>query len=142
MSSKLTCPICGQKFDVCVSCERHNITSWKTLTDTENHFTIFTILHKYNVTKKITKEQAKELLLKCDLTGWENFQTGIASIIAKILKEETPIKEEVKEIKQPIVKPIEEIIENPVVDIIKNPMRTTEIIKPTKKQYNKNNTEK
>lgn len=136
-NKKLECIVCGSKYDGCISCERNSLTSWKTVCDTENHFTIFTILHKYNVTKKITKEQAKELLLKCDLTGWENFQIGIASSIAKILKEKTPIKEEVKEIK-----PIGEAIEKPVVDIIKNPMITTEIIKPTKKQYNKNNTEK
>ena len=146
MSAKLICPICGAKFDGCRSCQKNNITSWKTVTDTENHFTIFTILHRYNVTKKITKEQAKELLLKCDLKGWENFQAGIVSSITKILKKETPIMEEVKEIEQPIVEPIEEVIEEPVVEVIEKPVEATEFIKPEiktiKKQYNKKNTKR
>lgn len=90
MSDKmLKCSVCGVNFEACVSCEKNNLISWKTVTESENHFNIYVILHRYNVTKKITKEQAKDMLLKCDLTDYENFKTISGELIAKILKEDS-----------------------------------------------------
>ena len=136
MSAKLICPVCGNSFDGCYSCEKHELTSWKTICDTENHFNIFIILHKYNVTKKITKEKAKELLLKCNLTGYENFQKNIAESIKNILEEEKPVIEPAiieETIEQEII--IEKAVE-PIAEI-------KEEIKPIRQnKYNRKSTKK
>lgn len=93
---KLICPICGQEFDGCRTCRQHDLASWKTVCDTENHFNIFVILHKYNVLKKTTKEQAKKELLECDVTGYETFPKSVKASIEDILGKQ----EEIKEVKQ------------------------------------------
>lgn len=94
---KLVCPICGTKFDGCRTCHQHDIASWKTITDTENHFIIFVILHKYNVLKSITKEQAKKELLECDVTGYESFPKSIKASIEDILGKKEEPKQEIKQ---------------------------------------------
>lgn len=147
MSAKLKCPVCGQLFDGCNTCEKNSITSWKTICDTENHFNIYIILHRYNVTKKITKEQAREFLLKCDLTGYENFQKNVVENIKNILKEEKPVvkPEVIKEIlmEETVV---EETVE-PVTEIktiIEEIIEIKEEVKPVKQnnKYNRKNTKK
>lgn len=116
-NKKLTCPICGSKYDACISCERHSLASWKTVCDTENHFKIFTTLHKFNVLKKITKSKAKELLLGCDLIGYELFpksvKESIENIIGKDDTKEKKIEPEIPELKieeEDLIK-TEEVIE-------------------------------
>lgn len=101
---KLICPICGTKFDGCRTCHQKDIASWKTLTDTENHFNIFVILHKYNVLKSITKEQCKELLLECDITGYKEFPKHIMESIKDIID----TKEENKQINQTVQKNVQQ----------------------------------
>lgn len=104
VDKKLTCPICGQKFSACITCNKHDIASWKTLTDTENHFNIFVILHKYNVLKSIAKEQCKKLLLECDITGYEEFPKHIMESIKDIID----TKEENKQVNQTIQKNVQQ----------------------------------
>ena len=123
-NKKLICPICGLKFEGCRSCQKTDIASWKMVCDTENHFKIFTILHKFNVLKKITKTKAKELLLKCDLTGYELFpksvKESIENIIGKDDTKEKKIEPEVPELKieeEDLIK-AEEIIEVDVPEAI------------------------
>ena len=79
---KLVCAICGREYDGCRTCKTHDLASWKTVCDTENHFNIFVILHKYNVLKKITKEQAAAALsaLKMPAKIQEHIHKDIKSI--------------------------------------------------------------
>lgn len=95
--NKLTCAVCGTEYDGCRTCHNHDITSWKMITDTENHFAIFVILHKYNVLKSITKEQAKRELLECDVTGYETFPKSIKASIEDILDKKEESKQEIKQ---------------------------------------------
>ena len=101
---KLICPICGKKFDGCRTCHQKDIISWKTLTDTENHFNIYVILHKYNVLKSITKEQCKKLLLECDIVGYEEFPKHIMENIKDIID----AKEENKHVNQTTQKSVQQ----------------------------------
>lgn len=135
MSAKLICPICNKSFDGCRSCEKYELTSWKTICDTENHFNIYVILHRYNVTKKYTKEQARKALLKCDLTGYENFQKNVAESIKNILKEE------IKPVVQPEVIEETQMVETTSEETVE---ATTEDIKPIRQnnKYNRKNTKR
>ena len=58
----------------------------KTIVDTMEHYKIHIILSDYT-NKRITKEDAKKMLLDCDIGDYKKFLPHIASVIDEIFKE-------------------------------------------------------
>ena len=81
------CIICGKGYHVCNSCaEEKQFTPWRTLTDTSDHFLIYTTLSQYNG-GLITKEQARESLEKRDLRDKDTFKERVRNTIDEIMDE-------------------------------------------------------
>lgn len=86
-----TCSICGGKYEVCRSCaDKLSLKPWKTVTDTIEHYKIYLAIHGYTVTKN--KENARNELVKCDMSGLETFNPEIKSIIKEIMADPPKIK--------------------------------------------------
>lgn len=80
------CSICGIGYHLCNTCSDQKIIKpWRTVTDSIEHFKIYTVIHGYTISKD--KETAKNELQKCDLTGLENFNPEIKTVIKEILEE-------------------------------------------------------
>lgn len=89
MATTVKCSICNKEYEVCNSCKNQKtFKPWRTVTDTIEHYKIYLAIHSYTISKN--KELAKEELQKCDLTGLENFNSEIKSVISEIM--ETPVK--------------------------------------------------
>ena len=88
-----TCIICGQKYHLCIACERKKATwkSWRRFVDNENCYEIYNILNSYKF-NKITKLEAKEMLNDVDLSNLENFKEKVQNEIKDILTEEKTVK--------------------------------------------------
>lgn len=83
------CIVCGKGYYSCDTCnEIKNFTPWRVLTDTIEHFTIYTILKDYN-NGYISKEEAKELLEKCDLSEQDTFKESAKKVLSRIFTEES-----------------------------------------------------
>lgn len=79
------CIICGTGYHACNSCDEvKNFKPWRAFTDTIEHHKIKLVLDDY-AAKIIDDKQAKEMLEKCDLTGYEDFVPHIANLIKRIL---------------------------------------------------------
>lgn len=80
------CEICNEGYHVCRSClEQRTFKSWKTVTDTIEHYKIYLAIHGYTVSKD--KEKTKAELQDCDLSGLENFKPEIKAVIKEIMTE-------------------------------------------------------
>lgn len=80
------CVVCGKGYYACDSCnETKTFSPWRTLTDSIEHFKIFTILKDYN-NKIITKDEAKELLSSLNINDKESFKESSKKLIDEILK--------------------------------------------------------
>lgn len=81
------CVICGKGYHACDSCnEIKSFTSWRSLTDTIEHFKIFTILKDYN-NKLISANEAKKLLSGIDLSDTDTFKPSAKKVLDEILRE-------------------------------------------------------
>lgn len=80
------CKICGRGYHVCNSClEQKTIKPWRTITDTAEHFLIYTAIHGYTISKD--KEKAKKELQDCNLSDLENFKPEVKYVIKEIMAE-------------------------------------------------------
>lgn len=78
------CVLCGTGYHACDSCEKEKtFTPWRTLTDTVEHYKIFTILKEYK-NKLIDRDRAKELLSSLNLSGKENYKESAKKVLADI----------------------------------------------------------
>lgn len=78
------CVLCGTGYHACDSCNKEKtFTPWRTLTDTIEHYKIFTVLKDYN-NKMIDRAKAKELLSGLDLSGKENYKESAKKVLADI----------------------------------------------------------
>lgn len=85
------CKICGKGYHVCNTCKtQKTFKAWRSVTDTIDHFLIFSAIHGYTVTKN--KDQAKAELQSCDLSGLESFNSEIKSVIKEIMQEPSKIE--------------------------------------------------
>lgn len=81
------CVLCGTGYHACDTCNKvKSFTPWRTLTDTIEHYKIFMILKDYN-NKIINREQAKELLLKLDLSDKDTYKDSAKNILVDIYAE-------------------------------------------------------
>ena len=78
------CVLCGTGYHACDSCNKEKtFTPWRTLTDTIEHYKIFTILKDYN-NKLIDRDRAKELLSCLDLSEKESYKESSKKVLADI----------------------------------------------------------
>lgn len=103
---KRTCTVCGKEYEFCPDCREYALQpSWKNIYHDENCREIAHILTA--VGRTITAEEAKEKIVKCDLTNKDNFN----EVWRKPLFELLGINEKVEEPK------VEEKIEEPKVGL-------------------------
>lgn len=82
------CICCQVKYTYCPSCSDFNhLPRWMNVYHDENCRDIFNIISGYTH-KRHTKEEAKELLKKCDLSKKYSFKENLKVLIDEILKEE------------------------------------------------------
>ena len=87
-SLNATCRLCGAKYHRCDHCDelKHVLTSWKMVSDTEEHYKIFCILRNYNL-GKIKKEEAAKQLSACDLSDVQNWTIeGNKTLIKELMQ--------------------------------------------------------
>lgn len=85
--AKAECKICGVEYDVCAFCPNTaNITPWRRLCDTSEHFKLFMLLSDYSG-KVITKEYAKEMLNELGVTAESvsSFREPVKNMVYEIL---------------------------------------------------------
>lgn len=90
MSEKINhwCIICGKGYYACDACSRiKNFTPWRTLADSAPHFQIYMIIRDYN-NKKLSRQEARDALLKTDLSDMDSFKESARTALSEILKEE------------------------------------------------------
>lgn len=84
-----SCPICGTRYHVCTDCQKtKSFTPWRTLTDSINCYKIFIILNDH-ANHQSDRATAGKQLQKCDLSQLDSFETGIQTMIRKILDKST-----------------------------------------------------
>lgn len=94
------CVICGKGYHACDSClEERQFTPWKTLTDTSNHFQIYSTLSMYNG-NFIDKAEARKRLSRRDLRDKDTFKESVRNTIDEIMDEPKPTR---RATKRPIV---------------------------------------
>ena len=87
------CKICGKGYNACDTCiNQKNYAAWRAIACTQDHFQAYMVLYEYgNGTLK--KADAKEMLSKVDIEGWEGYAAHNRDVIAEILAEdEKPIE--------------------------------------------------
>ncbi len=83
-----TCILCGNKYSYCSGCaEFDHLPRWMECYCSENCKDIFNILSSYNMNHK-TKEEAKALLEKCDLTMTDTYSEFNKNCINSIMADE------------------------------------------------------
>lgn len=103
------CVLCGREYNYCPNCAKdRSKPTWHKLFDNENCKDIFNILNDYTF-ELSTKEEAKELLSKCDIAIELNdhYRNEINAIMAEPKK--------TKQVKK--VEEVEEVKEEPKVEI-------------------------
>ena len=87
------CKICGKGYNACDTCiNQKNYAAWRAIACTQDHFQAYMVLYEYgNGTLK--KADAKEMLSKVNVDGWEGYAAHNRDVIAEILAEdEKPIE--------------------------------------------------
>lgn len=98
--------MCGIGYHACDSCSKEkNVTPWRSLTDTVEHYKIFMVLRDYK-NKLISRAKAKEFLSELDLSDKDNYKDNVKSVLADINTVEQAITAETKMPTQQISKDI------------------------------------
>ena len=88
----LWCVVCGKGYHACDSCnETKSFTPWRSLTDSIEHYKIFTVLRNFN-NKLISKEEARELLSTVDLSDKDSFKDSSKKVLDEIFKDDVVAK--------------------------------------------------
>lgn len=86
------CVVCGKGYHACDSCnETKSFTPWRSLTDSIEHYKIFTVLRNFN-NKLISKEEARELLSTVDLSDKDSFKDSSKKVLDEIFKDDVVAK--------------------------------------------------
>ena len=122
------CILCGKEYKYCKSCSKDTKKeTWHTLYDTENCKNISKALTDYNF-KKITKEEARDILSQCDLTIKLNdhYRNEIETIMvkpkrgtrAKAMVIDEVMPEMAEEIVQELVEEIKEEVQEELSGVV------------------------
>lgn len=106
------CLTCGEKYSYCPTCNRNRPT-WMSEFHTENCKNIFDICTRFNM-EFMSKVEAQEALIECDLSNQENFKSFVKRDIENIFKEEPKAKRG----KKPEMEIIEEVFEDVVHEVV------------------------
>lgn len=94
MDYSKTCKVCGNVYKYCVYCrEFDNQPKWRMLFDTDNCRKIFHAVSDY-LTGEINEDQAKEILVKCDIANKNKFNDNVKKVLSELFSEDK--KETVK----------------------------------------------
>lgn len=95
------CRVCQSKYEYCPTCSQDKYKpTWMVEFHEENCMKIWDICTRFNM-ELMSKEEAKEAILKCDLSKKETFVDFVQKDIENILFEEPkPVIEEIK----PVIK--------------------------------------
>lgn len=105
------CIVCGEIYTYCNSCsEFDKYPRWMGVYHEENCKNVFDITSKF-LSGHITKEEAKELLDKCNLSNKKNFHKVILETINKIYASEKRNKKTTKTNTEKVLEQPEEIKE-------------------------------
>lgn len=87
-----TCRLCGAKYHRCDHCDelKHVFTSWKMISETEEHYKIFCILRNYSL-GKIKKEEAAKQLSAYNLSDVDNWTNEANKKLIKEVMETTRV---------------------------------------------------
>lgn len=90
------CVLCGKGYHACDFCDgTSTFTPWRSLTDTPEHFKIFTVLKDYN-NHLISKKDARDLLSTMDLSDQNTFKDSSKKVLDEIFRENTVESKTVK----------------------------------------------
>ena len=90
MAKKRECYLCGTKYNFCSTCDEDRYApAWKHSFHSEDCAKIFQCCVDYNMSL-ITKDEAKSILLGCDLSDKKSFREDAQETISKILAEDKP----------------------------------------------------
>lgn len=81
-----TCRLCGAEYERCDNCDKlkHVLTSWKMISETEEHYKIFCVLRNYNL-GKIKKEETVNQLSNYDLSDVDKWTNEANKVLVKEL---------------------------------------------------------
>ena len=107
------CKVCGKGYNACDTCvNQKNYAAWRAIACTQDHFQAYMVLYEYgNGTLK--KADAKEMLSKVDIEGWEGYAAHNRDVIAEILAEDEKPAEVIPE-------PLK-VVEPQVVQVVSQP---------------------
>lgn len=79
------CAICGKGYHLCVSCKEHKeLTPWKAITDTSEHYKIYQVLVGFNG-GVYTKDEAKKKFESIDLSDIDELRDDVKKQIVDII---------------------------------------------------------
>lgn len=82
-----TCSICGVRYHICKDCSNtKSFTPWRTIAHDINCYKIFLAIRDYT-NGYVDKDETKNILSNCDLSGLDTFQDNIKKAIKDIMKE-------------------------------------------------------
>lgn len=88
MARKRECYLCGTKYKFCSTCDEDRYApAWKHSFHSEDCAKIFQCCVDYNMSL-ISKDEAQNILLGCDLSNKESFREDAQETIANILAED------------------------------------------------------
>jgi uncharacterized phage-associated protein len=95
------CICCSAEYRYCNSCSEDKLKeSWYTIYHNENCRNIYNIISNY-ISGRITKEEAKEKLDKCDLSYKDKLKEKMVEVISKIYEVDNVVLESVNTEKTP-----------------------------------------
>ena len=98
MSKVRKCYLCGQSYKYCPTCSQDlRKPSWMTEFHNENCKNIFDICTRFNM-DMLSKKQAQDLLIDCDLSNQANFKSYVQRDLDVIFSEDLATADIVYEI--------------------------------------------
>lgn len=141
-----TCILCGKRYSYCSNCaEFDHLPRWMEIYCSENCKKIFNALSSHNM-GHITKEEARELLEKCDLSYKENFNRLNQNFVDEIMTEETsnldtidsvatvtPVSEDIIKLAESVAN--DTISDPDIENKVSDPVMNTAIKQPKRMKY-------
>ena len=81
-----TCYLCGEKYEYCPTCSQDKLKpTWMAEFHSENCKDVFDICTRFNM-QLLNKDEAKEVIEKCDLSNKLNFRPSVQNTLSNLLK--------------------------------------------------------
>lgn len=123
------CYLCGTKYEYCPTCTQDKAKpAFMSEFHSENCKNIFDICTRFNM-KLMSKKEAQEAILNCDLSNQNNFKSYVQHDISEILRDDEAPKKRGKRIE---IKPVDEVIDvepemvEPIIEEVHEVVETIE----------------